>query len=94
MKSQRLKFKLIGNDRALCAEVIQDGIHKGITVSNNRVSIQQLIAALQHLENEISGEFTEHSGATEGAEEVQRETGTEETACSTERSPQEDGESR
>lgn len=80
MKDGKLKFTVVGYGDLIKAETVDDGLRKGITFRNNRVSIKQLIAALQDLESQLSGQSSQHTCETAGTEEVQCETEAEEAS--------------
>jgi hypothetical protein len=80
MKSGRLKVTLVGSDNLIKLETSDEGLRKSLTFRNNKVSIKQLIAALQDLESQLSGQSSQHTCETAGTEEVQCETEAEEAS--------------
>jgi hypothetical protein len=77
MKSGRLKFRLVGNERALVIEIKEAGGLISSTIPNNRITVADLISVLEDMERAFA-EPAEHPSPTEGSSEVQPEAGAEE----------------
>lgn len=58
----------------LKAEVKYKGKSFALTFKNNRLTVEELIKALE----DLNAKLTEHASSTSGSEEIQREAGAEE----------------